>query len=127
MADIGHRIVKAREKIGLNQAELAGRANVDATVLNRVEKRNLRDPTASFVLRIADALGQTIDELMAGRTNARPVTLLAESNVPQGLVDATAREIVTRVITLIPGGKRQRKVTGSGGKFRGAKRNARKA
>lgn len=127
MRDVGSRIEKWRRKIGLRQNELAERAGVDATVLNRVEQRKQLDPSASFVLRVSGALNRTVDELLTGRAPANPVTILAEPGVPADLVDATAREIVARVVPLLPAANGQSKQSGPSRKPRGTKRNARKA
>lgn len=121
MRDVGMRIVNARRELGLNQAELAERANVDATVLNRVEKRGLFDPTASFVLRIAHALGRSIDEVLTGKPGAGPI-LLVERGIPRKLVKDAEREIAARSLPLVDG-----KVPSASRKLRGPKRNARKA
>lgn len=126
MRDIGHRIVSARNKLGLNQAELAQRAGVDGTVLNRVEQRKQDDVAGSFIVRIAAALGSSTDELLTGRSRTTPVTILAEPGVPRELMEATARELADRVVSLLPE-QRRAKLTSAGRKPRGAKGHARKA
>ena len=126
MRDMGARIVQARNELGLNQAELAGRAGVDATVLNRLETRKQHDVAASFVVRVAAALRRSTDSLLTDRPNAAPVTILAEPGVPHNLVEATAREIAARVVPLLPEQGRSERPSPSR-KARGPKRNARKA
>ncbi len=62
---LGKTIIRLRMQKGLSQAELASRLEIHASQLNRWEK-NLSQPRASSLERLAVALEVTVDELMAG-------------------------------------------------------------
>lgn len=52
-----------RERVGLSQEELAGRAEVDRTFVSRIE-RGLRQPTISTLIGLGLALGVSAAELV---------------------------------------------------------------
>lgn len=130
MQGFGQRILRAREKVGLGANELAALANVDATVLSRVETGKQQDVACSFIVAVAGALALTADELLVGRDPAdhgRPL-VLSEKGVPASLVAATAREIAERVVPLLPHPRQKEgKPGGTGGKVGRAKGHRRKA
>ena len=65
MATPGDRIRAAREKRGWTQEELAQAAQMSKGFLSDVENNN-RGISADYALRIADALGVSLDFLMRG-------------------------------------------------------------
>jgi HTH-type transcriptional regulator / antitoxin HipB len=68
---IGMRLRKIRERQGLTQAVVAGRAGISREYLVRLE-RGLYDPTVGVVERLAKALGVSLMELLVpGRERPR--------------------------------------------------------
>jgi len=61
------RITKTRESHGMNQAELAKKADVTPAAISQIEK-GTRVPTIPVVHRIADVLGVSLDYL-TGKTD----------------------------------------------------------
>lgn len=62
---IGKRIKEIREQNNLSQAELAEATNLSVSYISHVENAK-RKASLESVLRIVNALGITIDELLAG-------------------------------------------------------------
>ena len=56
MGIIAERITKARKELGLNQKELAKKANIAEPTLSRYEN-GYREPKAGTISQIAEALG----------------------------------------------------------------------
>lgn len=71
MAHVGDRIRELRERRGFTLDELAARGGVSKSFLSEVEnaKRNL---SAEYLLRIATALGASMDYLLRGETHEPP-------------------------------------------------------
>lgn len=61
------RITKTRESHGMNQAELAKKADVTPAAISQIEKGS-RVPTIPVIHRIADVLGVSLDYL-TGKTD----------------------------------------------------------
>lgn len=61
--DVGARIKSLREAAGLSQNELARRAGVSQSGLSYIESGE-KSPSVDTLLRIADALGVTVSELL---------------------------------------------------------------
>lgn len=61
----GDRIREAREKMGWTQEQLADKAQISKGFLSDVEN-NKRNVSADNALKIADALGMSLDYLMRG-------------------------------------------------------------
>lgn len=61
---LGGRLKKLRSELGLNQAEVARQAGVSAPYLSELEGGHGRRPSGEVLLRLADALGVTIAELL---------------------------------------------------------------
>ena len=55
-----------RKKMGLSQEKLARTADITYTTLTKLESGKNANPTLKTIIRIADALGISLDEL-AGR------------------------------------------------------------
>jgi len=63
---LGHYVVQMRTKIGLKQNQLAERAGLPATTINRIEKGVTKLPSADIRRRLATALGLShLDILVA--------------------------------------------------------------
>lgn len=74
---LGRRIAELRSRRGLLQKDLADNAGVSISFLSEVEN-DRRTPGAEVLLRIADALGASLDYLVRGeaaRPEPRPVTI----------------------------------------------------
>ena len=66
MNTIGDNIKKLREQKGLSQKELAGMIEVNPAQYGRVENSKV-EPTLKTLLKIADALGVSLDDLVKGK------------------------------------------------------------
>lgn len=65
MAELGKRIQSAREKRGWSLEKLAGEAGVTFQTIYQLE-RGGREPKALTLARVAQALGESTDVLLAG-------------------------------------------------------------
>jgi transcriptional regulator with XRE-family HTH domain len=65
MSTVGDRIRQQRQNLDLTQEKLAKAANISKGFLSDVET-NTRNPSAEYLLRIANALGVSLDYLMKG-------------------------------------------------------------
>ena len=65
MTSVGERIRFCRQKLNLKQEQLANVAGMSKGFLSEVETGN-RNPSAEYLLRIANALGVSLDFLMKG-------------------------------------------------------------
>ena len=65
MNTVGDRIRFCRQRLNLKQEELANLAGMSKGFLSEVETGN-RNPSAEYLLRIANALGVSLDFLMKG-------------------------------------------------------------
>jgi transcriptional regulator with XRE-family HTH domain len=61
---LGGRLKQLRSELGLTQAEVARRAGVSAPYLSELEGGHGRRPSGEVLLRLAEALGVTIAELL---------------------------------------------------------------
>jgi transcriptional regulator with XRE-family HTH domain len=66
-ADIAERIRTVRIARGLKQAEIDNLAGLPISSTSKIE-RNMREATASELVRIAQALGMTLDTLLSGKS-----------------------------------------------------------
>jgi DNA-binding XRE family transcriptional regulator len=69
IATLGQQIRKARESLGLSQAELAERAHVSQAYLSYLEQ-DQREPTLSIAARLARTLDIPLDQLAAASSVA---------------------------------------------------------
>jgi transcriptional regulator with XRE-family HTH domain len=69
--DIGRRITTARTRAGLSLEEAAGRARMSPRYLAYLEEHP-SDPSPATLLRLADALGTTLDALRGGGQGRPP-------------------------------------------------------
>ena len=61
---IGDKIKQLRNKQGLTQDELARKADLPYTTLTKIETNVITKPSIQTVVKIAQGLGITIDNLM---------------------------------------------------------------
>lgn len=60
---ITNNILKIRTEKGLTQAQLADRLNVQQSMISMIENEE-RNPSVDVLLKLAAALGVTVDELI---------------------------------------------------------------
>jgi transcriptional regulator with XRE-family HTH domain len=82
MSTVGERIRQQRQKLDLTQERLATSAGISKGFLSDVET-NTRNPSAEYLLRIANALGVTLDYLMKG--GAEPTSRAKRIGFPASL------------------------------------------
>ncbi|MFD5746343.1 helix-turn-helix domain-containing protein [Streptomyces sp. NPDC127033] len=75
-SDLGRRVTARREQLGLSREEVAARAGSVPGYIEFVEERQ-STPGIGFLLRLADALGTTVDTLTGSTTELPPGTGLA--------------------------------------------------
>lgn len=64
-AEFGRRVVRFRKKQKLRQVELAAKVGLDRADVCKIEKgRGPENPSSAIILRFADALGVTPNDLM---------------------------------------------------------------
>jgi transcriptional regulator with XRE-family HTH domain len=68
---LGRRLAHLRERRGWTQKELADRAEISVTFLSEVENDH-RNIGSATLLKVADALGASLDYLMRGETERTP-------------------------------------------------------
>lgn len=77
---INAELVKTlREGLGWSQVDLAAAANVDQSVVSRLEKGLAKNARALSVAAVAGALGVSVDQLFADTAAIDPVTLLRQA------------------------------------------------
>lgn len=76
---IAERMRKRREDKGISAAELARRAGVSKGYLSEIEAGNAPRPSGAVLMRLADALGTTIADLLG--TEVRPATREVSSSL----------------------------------------------
>ncbi len=69
--DLGRRVARRRESLGLSREQLAGRAGIDPGYLQYLEETPA-SPTAETVRLLAEALGTGVDELLGGLVGPPP-------------------------------------------------------
>ena len=70
-ATLGQRIAECRATLGWTQKKLAERAGISVTFLSELENGH-RMPGTEIALRMADALGVSIDYLLRGHVSPAP-------------------------------------------------------
>ncbi len=84
---LGLRIRRFRIEKGLIQTELASAAELSKTYISELESGAGRRPSAEVLLRIADALGVTIGDLLG-----RVVRPRVSHEIPPGLAEFAEKE-----------------------------------
>ncbi len=72
MIDIGDRIKRRRQKLGLTQEELAARTELSKGFISQLE-RNLTSPSITTLIDILEALGTDISDFFAKNEDAKVV------------------------------------------------------
>jgi transcriptional regulator with XRE-family HTH domain len=67
LTEFGRNVSRLRSDAGLSQDKLAEKADLDRTYLSGIE-RGVRNPGIKTVLRLARALGVSLDKLCKGVT-----------------------------------------------------------
>ena len=89
--DMGKRVRKQRQLIGLTQQELAERIGVSTSFVGHVE-RGTRKASLETLVALSNALGVGVDYLLAGSLQSSP-----DEENPSGAMDPN-RRLVIRVI-----------------------------
>ncbi len=63
-SQLGQKIKKLRQKLGLSQDDFARKANVPYTTLTKIETGVIKKPSVFVVSKIAKALSVDIEELI---------------------------------------------------------------
>jgi len=64
---IGQRLRAARDAAGLTQRAVSVAADIDSTYLSSLERDEIPNPGVELMLRLAHALGTTLDDLCGKR------------------------------------------------------------
>jgi transcriptional regulator with XRE-family HTH domain len=111
--ELPERLVAARRAAGLTQAELAERAGVHLTQLNRYEA-GTSEPTLRVIRRLCVTLGLSADELVFGESDGdedRELALAFEA--AKGLDDESRQAVVRVVNGLVALDNARRRVPGA--------------
>jgi transcriptional regulator with XRE-family HTH domain len=108
---LGDKIRKLREQYGLTQGQLAGGASVSQGYLSQLENGDVKNPSASVLLRVAQAMRIDPDELFeaAGYPTVRTLRQIYsdyESNIDPELLrylGRLTRERQRRLLLLLEG------------------------
>lgn len=97
MATTGDRIKEIREKRNMTQEALADKAGISKGFLSDVENNN-KDIGSQRLLKVADALGASVDYLLSGKSNVgisrEPIV------IPTALSEAAEKRNLTYAETL---------------------------
>ena len=63
---LGRRLQSLRERARLTQGELAGLSGASVDIIQSLEQGRASNPTLRTMLRLAEALGVTVAELLEG-------------------------------------------------------------
>jgi transcriptional regulator with XRE-family HTH domain len=62
---IGRNLAALRERLGISQAELAKRANIDQSYISRMEAGRNDNPSLDTLVKLARAFDMSVAELIA--------------------------------------------------------------
>jgi transcriptional regulator with XRE-family HTH domain len=96
--ELPERLVAARRAAGLTQAELAGRAGVHLTQLNRYEA-GTSEPTLRVIRRLCATLGLSADELVFGVESPDDDRELALAFEAAKALDDESRQAIVLVVS----------------------------
>lgn len=68
--ELGKRIVKARKKLKISQAELAQKAEISKTHLGKFERGQIENISIFVIAKICNALGVSLNDLFEGIENS---------------------------------------------------------
>ncbi len=108
---LGNKIRELREKVGFTQGQLAGSASVSQGYLSQLENGDVKNPSASVLLRVAQAMDVDADELFeaAGYPTVRALRQVYqdyEANIDPDLLHYLGRlprERQRRLLLLLEG------------------------
>jgi transcriptional regulator with XRE-family HTH domain len=87
MASAGDRIREIREELGLTLDKLAGKTGISKGFLSDVETGR-RDISSEYLLKIADAMGASLDYLLRGENSTSIGTRQKPVEIPSELSEA---------------------------------------
>ena len=90
---IGHAVKQRRETAGLSLRALATRSGMSASMISDIE-RGAKSPTVTSVVRLAQALGVGVAELIDGVSGAAPRILVLRRGEGAGRSEESWRERV---------------------------------
>lgn len=95
MIDLGDRIKRRRQKLGLTQEELAARTELSKGFISQLE-RNLTSPSIATLMDILEVLGVDISDFFAKDEDEKVVF------TPDDMFEKTEEEIDSSILWLVP-------------------------
>ncbi|MEH6527114.1 MAG: XRE family transcriptional regulator [Sneathiella sp.] len=92
---VGQNINRLRKEKQLTLDQLAAVCGVSKSMLSQIE-RNETNPTLAIVWRLAEALGESIDDLIKGSEDQHSLTVINNSSVP--VLNDTKEQYSLRVL-----------------------------
>ncbi len=93
--DLGKRVRKQRQLIGLTQQELAERIGVSTSFVGHVE-RGTRKASLETLVALSNALGVGVDYLLAGSLQSSP-----DEENPSGAMDPNRRLVIREILSTL--------------------------
>ena len=93
--DMGKRVRKQRQLIGLTQQELAERIGVSTSFVGHVE-RGTRKASLETLVALSNALGVGVDYLLAGSLQSSP-----DEENPSGAMDPNRRLVSREILSTL--------------------------
>ena len=93
--DLGKRVRKQRQLIGLTQQELAERIGVSTSFVGHVE-RGTRKASLETLVALSNALGVGVDYLLAGSLEGSP-----DEENPSTLMDPNRRLVIREILSTL--------------------------
>ncbi len=93
--DMGKRVRKQRQLIGLTQQELAERIGVSTSFVGHVE-RGTRKASLETLVALSNALGVGVDYLLAGSLQSSP-----DEENPSGAMDPNRRMVIREILSTL--------------------------
>ncbi len=95
MIDLGDRIKRRRQKLGLTQEELAARTELSKGFISQLE-RNLTSPSIATLMDILEVLGVDISDFFAKDEDEKVVF------TPDDMFEKTEEEVNSTILWLVP-------------------------
>ena len=92
---VGQNINRLRKEKQLTLDQLAAVCGVSKSMLSQIE-RNETNPTLAIVWRLAEALGESLDDLIKGSEDQHSLTVISNSSVP--VLNDTKEQYSLRVL-----------------------------
>ena len=93
--DMGKRVRKQRQLIGLTQQELAERIGVSTSFVGHVE-RGTRKASLETLVALSNALGVGVDYLLASSLQSSP-----DEENPSGAMDPNRRLVIREILSTL--------------------------